>query len=220
MLFSCSVQSPSLSNTAAGSLRCFRLYPNLAQVCLYKQTAVAGGASSRRSLCHVSSRHPRVEAVPRAAGSASPLWPPLPRAGCRSLPRERVRGCCSAPGQADASTWAGGRMPHERVMTAPTQLWHDALDTLPWQPRSAPDDCDFPLNERRACTSPLPRISPLPLYPLSHRVKAYSYWNLSYFSERDSSNPAGGEGESTNPAGLWLPPCRLVTAHPAAVNVQ
>lgn len=94
-------------------------FPDLAQVWLYKQTAVAEGSTvcshCVMSYCCI----PWVKVVPCAVGSPSPSWPPMLCALWSSVPNK-----------ATAVHRKGRRVPHKRVMTVPTQLWHNALNTL------------------------------------------------------------------------------------------
>lgn len=209
------MQNPSLSSLS-GLLSCFRPFPNLAQVCLYKQTAVAGKHAVDVTASCLITASPSWRLCPVQRVQHRP-WPLLPWAGAPVTPLW-ARGCCSTP-QASQCRCVGRRedATHERVMTTPTQLWHNVLDTLLWQPKSISGDCGFPLKEWWAHTSSRRGVSPLPLYPFSHRVKVCSHWNLSSFSERDILNPTGDtESEQIQ----LIPLCQLVTAHPAAVNAQ
>lgn len=170
------------------------------------------GSTQWMSLHRVSS----LEALSCAAGSASPLATAALSWGARRSPlsegmlQHTQASQCQCVGRREDAT-------HERVMTTPTQLWQNVLDTLLWQPKSISGDCGFPLKEWWAHTSSRRGVSPLPLYPFSHRVKVCSHWNLSSFSERDILNPTGDtESEQIQ----LIPLCQLVTAHPAAVNAQ
>lgn len=97
---------------------------------------------------------------------------------------------------ADKSAQGGRKMPHKRIMTTPTQLWHNALDPSTWQPKSASDDCAIPLKERRTHVSLCCGISPLWLPLVSQAKSVFSLkpviffqWNVGW----------GGDGVSTHP---------------------
>lgn len=172
-----------------------------------------------------TSREHTVDVTASCPIAAPPRWRPCPVqwAQHRRCPPRPEPGACRSPRSQGmlqrtrtSQSQCGGRREdatHKRVTTTPTQLWHNVLDTPPWQPRSVSDDCGFPLWRRGGHTRR--GVSPLPLHPFSHREK--SHWNLPSFLERDILNPTGDtESEQIQ----RIPLCQLVTAHPAAVSVQ
>lgn len=109
-------------------------------------------------------------------------------------------------------------MLHEKIMTTPTQLWHNTLDALTWQLKSASHDCAFPLKECPAHVSFCRGISPFWLSLVSQTRKCFPVEACDVFQWK-VSKPAAGDrvSKSIYP---WLQPHHLAPAYPGAVNMQ
>lgn len=166
------MQSPSPSNTAAGLGELFLAFPKHNRGLPLRADCCSEDKYSERSVRCVSPLRPLSKscALCRWFSLRGGSGHPCPKPGaCWSPVNQQLMQ--HIPTSQHTSTWAGRRMPHKRVMTTPTQLWHNTLQAPAWQPKRASDDCDFPLKERWARTSPYHRVSPLSLLPLSHWEK-------------------------------------------------